>query len=174
MRTQQSGFTMIEVLVTIGILVVGLLGLAALQTLTTVSELEAYQRSQAIVLVRDMADRMNGNKMNLSSYITSPDVGTSAASCATLTGAALDLCEWGNELNGASEKQAGTTNIGAMIGARGCVVMVDPQTFLVTVAWQGMSKAAIPKEACGQGAYGDDSQRRTVSTLVRVALLAAS
>jgi hypothetical protein len=37
-----------------------------------------------------------------------------------------------------------------------------------------MSKAAIPKEACGQGAYGDDSQRRTVSTLVRVALLAAS
>ena len=47
MRTQQSGFTMIEVLVTIGILVVGLLGLAALQTLTTVSELEAYQRAAA-------------------------------------------------------------------------------------------------------------------------------
>ena len=78
MRNQQSGFTMIEVLVTIGILVVGLLGLAALQTLTQVAELESYQRSQAIVLVRDMADRMNGNKMNLSSYITSPDVGTSS------------------------------------------------------------------------------------------------
>jgi len=173
MRSQQSGFTMIEVLVTIGILVVGLLGLAALQTLTTVSELEAYQRSQAIVLVRDLADRMNGNKKQLNLYV-GDNVGLSPASCATLNGAALDLCEWGNELNGASEKQAGTTNIGAMIGARGCVVMVDPQTFLVTVAWQGMSKAAIPKEACGQGAYGDDSQRRTVSTLVRVALLAAS
>ena len=173
MRNQQSGFTMIEVLVTIGILVVGLLGLAALQTLTTVSELEAYQRSQAIVLVRDLADRMNANKSHLNLYVGT-NVGLSPASCATLNGAALDLCEWGNELNGASEKQAGTTNVGAMIGARGCVVMVDSQTFLVTVAWQGMSKAAIPKEACGQGAYGDDSQRRTVSTLVRVALLAAS
>ena len=162
---------MIEVLVTIGILVVGLLGLAALQTLTTVSELEAYQRSQAIVLVRDLADRMNGNKLHLNQYV-GDNVGVSPASCATLTGAALDICEWGNELNGASEKQAGTTNVGAMIGARGCVVMLDKQTFLVTVAWQGMSKSAIPKEACGQGFYGDDAQRRTVSTLVRVALLA--
>lgn len=172
MRNQQSGFTMIEVLVTIGILVVGLLGLAALQTLTTVSELEAYQRSQAIVLVRDMADRMNGNKMNLGSYVTSPDVGTAAASCAALTGAALDLCEWGNELNGASEK-AGSTNVGAMIGARGCVVKIDATNYLITVAWQGMSKAGKPKEACGDGAYGDDFQRRTVSTVVTLALLAA-
>ena len=172
MRTQQAGFTMIEVLVTIGILVVGLLGLAALQTLTTVSELEAYQRSQAIVLVRDMADRMNGNKLNLNSYVTSPDVGTSAANCATLTGAALDLCEWGNALNGASEK-AGGSNVGAMIGARGCVVKIDPTNYLVTVAWQGMSKAAVPGELCGQGAYGDDKQRRTVSSVVTLGLLAA-
>ena len=173
MRTQQSGFTMIEVLVTIGILVVGLLGLAALQTLTTVSELEAYQRSQAIVLVRDMADRMNGNKMNLPSYITAPDVGTSAASCATLTGAALDLCEWGNELNGASEK-AGSSNVGSMIGARGCVVRIDPTNYLVTVAWQGVAKGgAEPQEACGSGAYGAPGLRRTVSTVVTLALLAA-
>ena len=61
-----------------------------------------------------------------------------------------------------------------MIGARGCVVKVDAQTYLVTVAWQGLTKSAPPKEACGQGNYGaDDGQRRTVSTVVRLGLLAA-
>lgn len=169
----QSGFTMIEVLVTIAILVIGLLGLAAMQTLATLAELEAYQRSQALVLVRDMADRMSGNKANIVSYVAA-DVGTATAPCAGLVGAALDLCEWGNQLNGSSEKaEAGARNVGAMIGARGCIVRVDPQTFLVTVAWQGLSRAGIPVEACGAGAYGDDAQRRTVSTVVRLALLAA-
>jgi len=172
MRNQQSGFTMIEVLVTIGILVVGLLGLAALQTLTTVAELESYQRSQGVVLVRDLADRMNGNKANLNSYV-GDDIGLTPANCAALVGAALDLCEWGNQLNGASEVTGGGKNVGTMIGARGCVVKIDSQTYLVTVAWQGLSSGGIPKEACGQGAFGDDRQRRTVSSVVRLALLAA-
>jgi type IV pilus assembly protein PilV len=172
MKRHQSGFTMIEVLVTIAILVVGLLGLAAMQTLSTIAELEAYQRSQALIIVRDLADRMMGNKANINSYVGN-DVGLAAANCATLTGAALDLCEWGNELNGAAEVSAGTKNVGAMIGARGCVVKLDTQTFLVTVAWQGLSVAGSPKEACGSGQYGTAGQRRTVSTIVRVALLAA-
>lgn len=173
-RNEQSGFTMIEVLVTIAILVVGLLGLAAMQTLATLAELEAYQRSQAVVLVRDMADRMNANKNNLPSYALPGELGTSALDCAGLVGAALDRCEWNNLLNGVSEKaDSGTRNVGAMIGARGCIVRLDPQTFLVTVAWQGLSRAGVPVEQCGTGAYGNDEQRRTVSTIVRLALLAA-
>jgi type IV pilus assembly protein PilV len=172
MKNAQSGFTMIEVLVTIAILVIGLLGLAALQTLTQLAELESYQRSQAVVLVRDLADRMNVNKRNLNAYVGN-DYGLAAAPCGGLAGAALDLCEWGNELNGAAEVTSGGKNVGAMIGARGCVVKQDAQTYVITVAWQGLSKAGIPKEACGAGAYGDDAQRRTVSTMVRLALLAA-
>ena len=173
MTRQQSGFTMIEVLVTIAILVVGLLGLAAMQTLATLAELEAYQRSQAIVLVRDMADRMQANKANITSYVVS-DLGVTPLSCAALNGAALDRCEWNNLLNGVSEKaDAGTRNVGAMIGARGCIVRMDDTTFLVTVAWQGLSRAGVPIEGCGAGAYGNDENRRTVSTIVRLALLAA-
>lgn len=172
MRTQQSGFTMIEVLVTIAILVIGLLGLAAMQTLSTIAELEAYQRSQALIMVRDMADRMSGNKANINAYVGN-DIGLTVVSCGGLVGAPLDRCEWGNQLNGAAEVAGGTRNVGAMIGARGCVVKVDGQTFLITVAWQGLSNAGNPKEACGDGAYGTPGQRRTVSTVVRLALLAA-
>lgn len=172
MTRQQSGFTMLEVLVTIGILVVGLLGLAALQTLTTVAELESYQRSQAVVLVRDLADRMQGNKNNLNAYV-GDNYGLVYSNCAALNGAALDLCEWGNQLNGAAEVTAGAKNVGAMIGARGCVVRVDAQTYMVTIAWQGLTTGGVPKEACGLGFYGNDAQRRTVSTIVRLGLLAA-
>jgi type IV pilus assembly protein PilV len=177
MRNEQSGFTMIEVLVTIAILVVGLLGLAAMQTLSTLAELESYQRSQALVLVRDMADRMTANKAQIVNYVTAADLGTAPQNCAGFVAAPdyqLDKCEWNNQLNGAAEKSnAGTKNVGAMIGARGCIVRLDATTFLVTVAWQGLSRAGIPKEACGQGAYGDDQNRRTVSTVVRLALLNA-
>jgi type IV pilus assembly protein PilV len=175
MKNQQSGFTMIEVLVTIAILVVGLLGLAALQTLATVAELESFQRAQAILLVRDMADRMSDNKTELPNYVAT-DIGTQPpVDCAAqgyTTGFKADLCEWGNVLAGAAEKTGGN-NVGAMIGARGCIVKLDAQTYLVTVAWQGLSRAGVPAEECGKGFYGLDDHRRTVSTIVRIALLAA-
>ena len=177
MNRQQSGFTMIEVLVTIAILVVGLLGLAAMQTLSTLAELESYQRSQALVLVRDMADRMTANKAQIVDYVGN-DVGLVPMDCAAYLAAPsykLDLCEWNNQLNGSSEKaDAGTRNVGAMIGARGCITRIDPVTFMVTVAWQGLSRAGVPAEACGAGAYGNDENRRTVSIVVRIALLNAA
>ena len=176
MKRNESGFTMIEVLVTIAILVVGLLGLAAMQTLSTLAELESYQRSQALVLVRDMADRMSSNKAAIVDYVAN-DIGLTPMDCANYMASPsykLDICEWNNQLSGAAEKaDGGTRNVGAMIGARGCVVRVDPQTFLVTVAWQGLSRAGIPVEECGKGAYGADEQRRTVSIVVRIALLNA-
>jgi type IV pilus assembly protein PilV len=141
----QSGFTMIEVLVTFVILVVGLLGLIGLQARAQQAELESYQRGQALILLQDMVDRMNANRLGSKSgnYLTtgmSPAyVGSGATSPTPLstcvaptspaTIAAYDLCEWGNELIGAAEVTAsgtctstdGTNCIGAMLGARGCV-----------------------------------------------------
>ena len=47
------GVSLIEVLVTIVILAVGLLGLAGLQMRLQSSEVEAYQRTQASLLLED-------------------------------------------------------------------------------------------------------------------------
>ena len=174
MKRAQAGFSLIEILVTVVILMVGLLGLAALQTNATVAEMEAYQRSQALVLVQDLADRISANKANAAAYVGN-DVGLATATCAAMTGAALDLCEWGNQLAGAAEVTAGGTKVGAMIGARGCVTQPTPNVYMVTVTWQGFSKGGSPAVACGSGAYGAEANglRRAVSTIVRVALLAA-
>ena len=174
MNARQGGFSLIEVLVTIAILMIGLLGLAALQTNATVAEMEAYQRSQALVLVQDLADRIAANKTNADSY-KRLDIGLTVDTNPCNSYAAVadqDVCEWGNKLAGAAEVTGGGTKVGAMIGARGCVTEPTPNYYMVTVAWQGMTKAgtSTPGATCGFGAYGA-GQRRTVSVVVRVGLL---
>jgi type IV pilus assembly protein PilV len=143
-RCAHAGFTMIEVLVTFVILVIGLLGLIGLQARSQQAELESYQRGQALVLLQDIIDRMNANRLGAKNgeYVTtsmSPAyVGngatspTALANCADpslTTTAQRDLCDWSNTLIGAAEITAGggctTTSgadcVGAMLGARGCV-----------------------------------------------------
>ena len=58
MPARLRGFTMLEVLISLLLVVLGLLGLLGLQTQAQVAEFESYQRSQALVLVSDMAERI--------------------------------------------------------------------------------------------------------------------
>ena len=67
---RNNGFSLIEVLVTIVILLIGLLGLAGLQLRALSSQMESYQRSQALILLKDMAGRIDNNRVNVASYIT--------------------------------------------------------------------------------------------------------
>ena len=70
---------MLEVLITIIIVSLGLLGLAGLQARVQVAELEAYQRTQAIVLLQEMVDRINANRRNSMNYVTATPAGTGNA-----------------------------------------------------------------------------------------------
>jgi type IV pilus assembly protein PilV len=198
----QSGFTMIEVLITFIILVVGLLGLIGLQARTQQAELESYQRGQALVLLQDIVDRMNANRLESKSLVyvtgtTTPLGGGGALTNCPATGAARDKCEWGNLLNGAAEVATGGTCdvssgakcVGAMLGARGCIVY-DATTELsdgtgaviagtgihtITVAWQGVSKGstALASNLCGKNQFPDETQRRLATATMRIGALKA-
>jgi type IV pilus assembly protein PilV len=61
-RLGAGGFTLVEVLVTMVILSVGLLGVAALHTASLRNNLDSALRSQASALAADIADRMRGNR----------------------------------------------------------------------------------------------------------------
>jgi type IV pilus assembly protein PilV len=61
-RRGTGGFTLVEVLVTLVILSVGLLGIAALHTASVRNNLDSALRSQASALAADIADRMRGNR----------------------------------------------------------------------------------------------------------------
>jgi len=193
-----SGFTMIEILVSLVIVVLGLLGLAGMQARIQQSEFESYQRGQALVLLYDMVDRINLNRATESCFaLTNPAAGTpyygvgssalaacGASSSGNNTMADNSMAEWDGLLKGSAEVLAGAS-VGAMIGARGCV-SYDASTevpdttgaphpgtgiFTVAVAWQGMTDTFAPTVNCGNGLYGAETKRRVVFTTFRTANL---
>ena len=58
---QQQGFSLIEVLVTLTIVSVGLLGSVGLQTHTQKINSSAYYQTQAVIITHDMAERIRAN-----------------------------------------------------------------------------------------------------------------
>lgn len=174
-RRKNAGFSMIEVLITIVILMIGLLGLAGLQMKALTAQMESYQRSQALILLKDMADRIDANRKNATSYVTAlnPAVSCPAAASSVVS---TDLNEWCNALLGAAEVQ-GAAKVGAMIGAQGCITQtaapaggIESQ-YLVAVAWQGLNSTAAPTITCGSGQYGNEALRRVVALPVSIANL---
>lgn len=180
----QRGTTLLEVLVTIAILAVGLLGLAGLQSRLQISEMESYQRSQALILLNDMASRITTNRIDAANYVTTTPVGAGMV-CPTALTTQLDRDknEWCKALQGSAET-VGASNVGAMIGGRGCVETIDATTgqYMITVAWQGLVPISAPPASvsCGQGSYNSaatgaacvsDLCRRVVTTIVQIATL---
>lgn len=165
---RQRGVTMLEVLIAIFILTLGLLGAAGIQSQMQMAEVEAYQRAQAIVILRDMVDRVNANRRSAASYVTTSPLGSSAVDCSGLTSVAeKDLCEWNNALFGSSETKGGQS-LGAMNTARGCItnpVATMPREVVVAVAWQGMRATLAPAATdCASGSYGSDDRLRRALT----------
>jgi type IV pilus assembly protein PilV len=180
---REAGVGLIEILVALLVTAIGLLGLAALQGTAQQAEMESYQRSQALILLEDMASRLRANRAERDSYVLADPVGTgSAGAGCDGTTACRDIQTWHEQLLGAAETQgAGPNNQrGAMIGARGCITG-GGRAYTVTVAWQGIVvdnqeldslPANDPRRSngCGQGMYGPDAQRRIVSAPVRFSI----
>ncbi|MGH8455180.1 MAG: type IV pilus modification protein PilV [Nevskiales bacterium] len=190
----ERGFTLLEVLITVVILAFGLLGLANLQAKLHMSEMEAYQRAQAVVLLQDFAGRVQANGTAAASYVTPAPLtsgnplgteNTSDNCAAPATRAARDRCDWNTALLGAAETKPDGDDadtdpdpVGGMIGARGCVEQVQapviasctPGIYRVSVAWQGLYETAAPDLACGSAQYGADGLRRAISTTVTIGL----
>lgn len=177
---KQHGFGMLEVLITLLIMAVGLLGLAGLQLRAQRAELEAYQRVQALILLEDMANRLRSNPGAARCYETLGTggetfigQGSDPAACsgwgtsATRARADADLAEWDSLLEGSAELLGGS-DVGAITGGRGCVTYdTANEVYAVTIAWQGETETVAPAtNACAQGQYGDESLRRVVSQRV--------
>jgi type IV pilus assembly protein PilV len=176
------GTSLIEVLVTIVIVTIGLLGLAGLQQRMQLSEMESYQRVQALVLLNDMANRIEVNRGRAAEYLTSAGPLGVGTTCSTrfATRAEIDAAEWCHSLQGAAEVSSTGDRSGAMIGGRGCVEALPDNEYMITIAWQGLSPVSSPPTsvACGRGAYDDEGSdclhdrcRRVVTTIIRIASL---
>lgn len=156
---------MIEVLVSLVIVALGLGALIGLQVRAYSGEAESYDRAQALMVLQDMVQRINGNRTNSPDYVSS-DFGTESppGDCASATLAERDLCEWNRTL------------VRLLPGARACVeVPAVPSTGLpgtelrITVVWRGTLATSAPAAACAQAEFAaQPALRRAVSSVLRI------
>ena len=188
LRQGQQGSSLIEVLVTLVILMLGLLGLVGLMVQSQRSQMESYQRVQALMVLQDMVNRINTNRKAAACYVITtstdgtPFLGTGSTvspTCPLSTPvtaeqsaqAVRDMTEWNGLLLGNAENSGGS-NVGAMLGARGCVSLVSTGVYQVSVVWQGNGKTVVPAGVtCGTDLFGDDKQRRAVTAPLQIANL---
>jgi len=184
---------MIEVLITLFILAIGLLGVVGLQARAEQVETDSYQRTQALILAQDMADRISANRTAAFDTTVSPlpygvattaplGTGSTKTCTGTLSIADSDLCAWSDALLGAAESSGGacdtsatasrgTNCAGTLLNARGCITSPAAHVYLIQVVWQGLTPSAAPpgSVACGATLYGaNDDLRRAVTTIVQI------
>lgn len=159
-RRRERGFSMIEVLVSLLIIQVGLLGLVGTQVIAQRAESEAYQRAQAIILVNDIIERINANRGNAACFAftnattgvpyeggVAGDTNQYSGSCGV---AMVDqsLNAWNEALQGSAELNSSKASVGAITAARGCVSSFVDATgvtvYVVAVAWQGDTDSFSP------------------------------
>ena len=180
----EAGFTLIDVLISVFILAFGMLALARVMAQSSLSEVEASQRSQAMMLVQDMSERINLNRKHAALYVGSYSATWrpgGAADCSAMTGATKDACEWQNDayewqnLLAGSTTLDGTSAIGAPIAARGCIFkpapITAPNIYVIAVAWQGLVPTTGSDSTCGLDAFDREENRRVFSTVVQIATL---
>ena len=148
MRSSQ-GFSLIEVLITMFVVAVGLLGIAGLQTFSKKSNFDAVQRTTAAALAQDIIERMRANASAASSYVTDATAGVGATPAAgtdcgssTCTPAQLqayDLYKWSQALFGASEVASDGTNAGGLSSPTGCITSSACGLYAITIAWRGVT-----------------------------------
>jgi type IV pilus assembly protein PilV len=184
-----AGFAMVEAMVTVVVVAFGLLGVAGLVSRAFVTEVEATQRTQAVMMIQDVISRIEANRTNAAAYVTG-DVGVSGYVDVAGTPTPVvcnpaaplanrDLCEWGQRLSGTNEQISGQ-NAGVLVGAIGCIYEMDAfnRIYAVSIAWEGMSPGAAPivdnnfaPNNCGRDRYGNENRRRVMTMPVRLAVL---
>jgi type IV pilus assembly protein PilV len=175
---KQTGVGLIEVLVSVLVIAIGLLGTLGLQLSGKQSNHEAVARSSAVFAVEDIISRIriNPDGVTSSAYTTAgvgggslgdapgTDCGTTTSTCSSTLLAAWDLWQWEQTLDGV-DASSGGASVGGLVNPTGCI-SINGDLVTVVIAWQGkvaLDQTGMP--ACGDDKYGTDDEFRQVSTL---------
>src|SRR5262249_57327091 len=127
---------------------------------------------EAVVLLKDMAQRMNTTGGAATAYVADDIGATDPGACPANPVASRDLCEWANLIRGAAVQQGGS-KVGAVEAARGCISALGGDRYLLSIVWQGVQGTAPSALACGKNGYTDEKLRRGASVVLQFANLSA-
>ncbi|UTA47335.1 type IV pilus modification protein PilV [Simiduia sp. 21SJ11W-1] len=134
---KQRGVTLIEILVTVAIMAVGLLGLGAMQLLGLKNINNSQYRTQASLLAYDMAERMRSNPAGVRDghydAVTNAATKPTCTVCSTEQMAQLDAFEW-NALITEDIKKGGLPDTAAG------TVTKNGNQWDVTVSWDEQTR----------------------------------
>ena len=139
MKNKQSGFTMIEMMVSSFVLAVGLLGATAAQLNALKATQETFNRTKAIYVASDIIDKMRANPAgiiagNYNSIDTTDDINVTTA--CTSSAAETDVACSASEI-ATSDKADWKSAISNLPSGKGTVAYnAVADTFTVTVIWQ--------------------------------------
>ncbi len=166
------GFTLIEVLITLLILSIGFLGIAGVQSLSLQQAHNTYFRTQADLLLRDMADRMRNNAEGASLGLYVHEGGASGGNAAACSGSAAlcsvdqmavaDLAEWTDRVSSFDVLPDGKATI---------AVLDIPGAYLITISWRSKKTVQDIEEASGDDECigGEINQRSCLALRVLIA-----
>ncbi|MGD8592831.1 MAG: type IV pilus modification protein PilV [Gammaproteobacteria bacterium] len=149
----QQGISMIEVLVSLLILSLGLLGVAGLQSTSLHSNQSAYLHSQATVAANDIIDRMRSNPEGVADGVyddvdseaalpADPNCITSASGCTAAQLADYDVREWVQTSLAVLPSATATVTLNNM----GTAADTTDDVFVVTVNWDDPMDAQNPNK----------------------------
>jgi type IV pilus assembly protein PilV len=135
-----NGFTLVEVMVSIVLLTISMLGLAALQNSSTRFDHQAFLRSQSVIQMTDIVDRMRANNGGVVGgyYTPNPvpdsyarDCGDSSQTCSPQELAVFDIVKW--KIGNLAKLPNGTGTITALGG----------NIFEISVLWEEQDNEKI-------------------------------
>lgn len=133
-----AGFTLIETMVALLVLSVGMIGVAALHGQTLAMSSTAMNRSEAVSLSGEMADRIRVNRGARLAYEGAAadndcddPTGAGGVDCSEAEMAAHDLFIWQNQVQ---------NNLPGGVGAIDVDTGTNPTTYTITVSWDEPSE----------------------------------
>jgi len=153
---RQAGFSLIEILVTMVVLSIGLLGVAGMQASGLRNNHAAYTKTQATNLAMDMAERIRANPKGRANYAGFDTSGTIPADPACISNdngcsadelADYDMFEWSIPILGKNTDVTQTTKP-VLPDGQGLITQ-NGDEFTITIVWREIAYEGMIRNNCG-------------------------
>ncbi len=159
MNGNEKGLSLIEVLVSLVILVVGLIGVFNLHIISKQGSFEAFQQTQAAFLANDIINRMQANPRQLDEFLD----GAQGA-----VGTHPEVISWrevlvGDHVKDFSEGGEVGVSIGGLDSPVACISRdgAEPLKYIVAISWRSIRE--MSDAATGHYSANDDSLTNNVT-----------